>query len=247
MYSYYFLTLTPICQVYCENYPNRFCFSYSRQNLLSTKSNEGLQNLCTAPDGSDTRSSSSNCTERIHYNTLTFPPSAPQSVTVSTITKTNTTNTLHNVSGGLPPLVPICNRPQRVRTMFKMPTSSTHMQNTNLLSNVPPPDVLNVNQIQNTTLKCNDAELVDGNGGGDILQVQLPILNANDHYHNDNDTTTGNSSIMPDSTLSNIYDNIGTCNLIGTNLNQQDHLKNWRRQINRNEWHEEPQDNSTVK
>lgn len=117
---------------------------------------------------------------------------------------------------------------------------STHVQNTNLLTNVPPPDVLNVNQIQNTSIKCNDTEIIDG--GGDVLQVQLPLLNPVDHFHNDNDTT---ATIMPESTLSNLY--VGDNLSASASTNQQDHLKNWRRQINRNEWHEEAPDNSNVK
>lgn len=208
----------------------RFVFSYSRQNLLSTKTNEGLQNLCTVTDGGSR--SSSNCTERSHYNSYAFQPTTLSATSAS---KTNISNSVPTVTG-LPPLM--CNR--RVRTLFKMPTA--HVQNTNLLTNVPPPDVLNVNQIQNTSIKCNDTEIVDGDGG-DVLQ--LPLLNTVDHFHNDNDTTT--STIMPDPpTLSNIFSSDSNLSASAT-TNQQDHLKNWRRQINRNEWHEEAQDNSNVK
>lgn len=165
----------------------------------------------------DGSSRGSSCTDRSHYNSYTFQPTAP--VATISLSKTNVTNSLEAGAN-----ISVDNNPRCA--MFKVP--STHIPNANnTLTNVPPPDVLNVNQIQNAPLKCND-ELVE-----DVLQVQLPLLNP-DHAHND-------------TTIGNLYES-ATLPVINRT---SDHLKNWRsslnRQINRNEWHEETRDNSTVK
>ncbi|KRT84287.1 hypothetical protein AMK59_1544, partial [Oryctes borbonicus] len=110
-----------------NNYWDNFR-SYSRQNLLSSKSNEGLQNQSSATERT------SNTTERCSYTLPSF----------STQKRNPTQQDSLNSS--------IDNTPKR-KTTFKSPRQPL---NTESIASSIPPDVLNVNEIQISHHKSNE-------------------------------------------------------------------------------------------
>lgn len=92
-------------------------FSYSRQNLLSTKNNDGFQNLPSSLD----RSNASSTTDR------------PIPFTIMSLSKSNSEQESTRTSQE--------NTPQRCAPI----RPPRHMENFSTTSAIPPPDVLNVN------------------------------------------------------------------------------------------------------